>query len=123
MSIFIELGDSVLPSLLAIFNAALKLAHFPNQWKLAKVKIICKPVKDNYDTLSSYRPVSVVNSLTKVFEKVLRARLTWLSLTVSWISSNEHGFMGGRSTETAAHALVSFVEGVSWPGDVRRQFS
>ena len=76
VSIFIELGDSVLPSLLAIFNAALSLAHFPNQWKLGKVKIIRKPKKGNYDTLSSFRPVSVVNSLAKVFEKVLLARLT-----------------------------------------------
>ena len=110
MPIYMELGDSVLPSLLAIFNAALSLTHFRNQWKLAKVKIIRKPKKDNYDTLSSFRPVSVVNSLAKVFEKALLARLTWLSLTGSWISSNQHGFVGGRSTETAAHALVSFVE-------------
>ena len=41
---------------------------------------------------------------------MLLNRLTWLSKKHRWFSDNQHGFLDGRSTETAAHSLISFVE-------------
>ena len=109
ISLFTQLGETVLPTLLAIYNSALRLACLPSQWKLARVKVIRKPGKGSYETLGSFRPISVVNSLAESFEKVL-GRLTWLSTSGDWLSPCQHGFIGGRSTETAGHALVSFIE-------------
>ena len=66
--------------------------------------------KSSYDTLSSFRPISLGNSFAKIFEKVILGRLQWHAKRGNWVSDNQHGFMDGKSTETAVHSLVDFVE-------------
>jgi len=93
-----------------IFDSCLTTRHFPRSWKHARVSIIPKPNKRDYAVPGSYRPISVVNSGSKVFELVLLARLRWLSEGDKWFSSNQHGFLRGKSTETAIHDLVTYIE-------------
>ncbi|KAI9559420.1 hypothetical protein GHT06_013408 [Daphnia sinensis] len=96
--------------LLVIMNACFFLSYFPSCWKIAKVTIIGKPKKPSCDILSSFRPVSLVNTLAKILEKlVLLNRLLWHS-TAQWLSLNQHGFTQGKSTETATHSLISFCD-------------
>lgn len=96
--------------LLAIYNACLVSGHFPSQWKHARVSVVPKPKKSDYSVPGSFRPISVLNSASKVFEKAILARMRWIAEGDQWFSSHQHGFLRGRSTETAAHSLVSFVE-------------
>ena len=98
------------PVLIKIMNACVTLQYFPEKWKIAKVRIIRKPNKETYDEPKSFRPISVPNSLGKVFENMILYRLRWLSNKLKWISENQHGFTEGRSTETATHTLVNYVE-------------
>jgi len=57
-----------------IFNAILVTHHFPTVWKHAQVISILKPGKD--PTLpSSYRPVSLLDTIGKLFEKILLSRI------------------------------------------------
>ena len=98
------------PFLLSILNGALQCSYFPAQWRHAKVKVIPKSNKDNYLLLNSYRPISIVNTLSKVFEKILLSRLSWLAKSNNWFNDNQHGFREAKSTESAAHQLVSFIE-------------
>nr|CAH0112580.1 unnamed protein product [Daphnia galeata] len=60
--------------------------------------------------LSHGNPLNLINNLAKVIEKIVLSRLQWHSSTDRWLSPNQHGFMAGRSTESAGHALVSFCE-------------
>jgi hypothetical protein len=96
--------------LLFIVSECVRLNFFPQPWKSSKVIIIGKPNKPSYDTLSNFRPISLINNLAKVLEKIVLSRLQWHSSTDRWLSPNQHGFMAGRSTESAGHALVSFCE-------------
>jgi hypothetical protein len=48
--------------------------------------------------------------MAKFLEKVVLGRLAWLASVNEWFSVNQHGFRENRSTETAAHSLVSFIE-------------
>ena len=98
------------PVLLTIMNNALRCSYFPVQWRHAKVKIIPKLGKADYSLTSSFRPISLVSTLSKVFEKILLARLSWIANSKNWFSDRQHGFREGKSTETAAHQLVSFIE-------------
>ena len=96
--------------LLKIMNDALLCSYYPSQWKHAKVKVIPKQSKDNYVLPGSFRPISIVSSLSKVFEKIILSRLSWFAKAYNWIHNHQHGFREAKSTETATHQLVSFVE-------------
>ena len=71
--------------------------------------MIRKPGKPSYLDPGSFRPISVLDSMGKLFEKFILRRLTWLSESCRWLSENQHGFRAGRSTETALHALVAGI--------------
>lgn len=57
-----------------IFNACLSTGHFPIKFKNAIIKIIPKPKKDNTQPLN-YRPISLLENVGKVLEKVTDQRL------------------------------------------------
>jgi hypothetical protein len=62
-------------SLLAlIFNAILLAHHFPTIWKHARVISILKLGKDPA-LPSAYRPISLLDTIGKIFEKILQARI------------------------------------------------
>ena len=94
----------------SILDSCLSLCYFPDQWKVVKVAIIGKVNKQSYDSLQSFRPISLGSNLSKLLEKIILGRLSWFSSTHSWLSSNQHGFREGKSTESAAHSLVSPIE-------------
>lgn len=96
--------------LLLILNACLSLCYFPDGWKISLVLVLGKPNKDNYSTLNSFRPISLVSNLAKILEKIILGRLVWLAQSFDWISNNQHGFREGHSTETAAYSIISFIE-------------
>ena len=53
--------------LVQIFNAILRTHHFPPVWKHARVISILKPGKDPAQP-SSYRPISLLDTIGKLFE-------------------------------------------------------
>jgi hypothetical protein len=57
-----------------VFNAFHRRQYFPSAWKHARVVSILKPGKD--PTLpSSYRPIGLLDTVGKLFEKILLARI------------------------------------------------
>jgi hypothetical protein len=60
--------------LVLIFNAILLTHHFPIAWKHARVISILNPGKDPA-LPSSYRPISLLDTIGKLFEKILLARI------------------------------------------------
>ena len=93
------------PLLLSTLNDALLCSYFPTDWRHAKVKVIAKPNKDNYTIPSNFRPISIVSTLSKVLEKIILARVSWVAKVNSWFSDRQHGFREGMSTESATHQL------------------
>jgi hypothetical protein len=62
-------------SLLAwIFNDILLTHNFPTMWKYARVISILKPGKDSA-LPSFYRPISLLDTIGKIFEKILLTRI------------------------------------------------
>jgi len=60
--------------LTSIFNSLLRLCYFPVQWKYAQIIMIAKPGKPPTEA-SSYRPISLLPIMSKVFERFLLHRL------------------------------------------------
>ena len=60
--------------LATIFNNCLELSYFPCRWKLAKVIPIHKPGNDPTNA-KSYRSISLLSCISKLFEKLILSRL------------------------------------------------
>ncbi|GBP89240.1 LINE-1 reverse transcriptase homolog [Eumeta japonica] len=70
---------------LAMANKRLELGYFPRAWKaaLSSIKVIPKPVKDDYTRPKSYRSIGLLPVLGKAVERMLVERLQWhLSLSL-----------------------------------------
>jgi len=57
-----------------LFNAITKIGYFPQKWKKSIIIMIPKPEKDK--TQPSYRPISLLTCLSKLFEKGLLLRIS-----------------------------------------------
>ncbi|GBL82343.1 putative RNA-directed DNA polymerase from transposon BS [Araneus ventricosus] len=92
--------------LVEIINAILKFHHFPKAWKTAIVVPIIKPGKNAQDPVS-YRPISLLSSLSKVAVAVILTRLQ--EATESHIIPYQFGFRKQLST---AQQLLRITESI-----------
>lgn len=95
--------------LTSLFNAILRTSHFPCQWKLAKIIVIPKPGKPT-DSPASYRPISSLPALSKVFEKVLLDRLNPDISKVDLIPDHQFGFRKRHSTIEQVHRVTRVIK-------------
>jgi hypothetical protein len=64
-----------------LLNAVLPKGYFPAQWKVVQIILILKPGKPPNE-LTSYRTISLLYIVSKVFEKqLLRRPLQWFKIT------------------------------------------
>ena len=88
-------GLPVLDRLRLIFNAALKIGHFPTPLKRAQVVAIPKPGKDA-KSATSYRPISLLPIIGKILERIINERLTDYLEKEKIIVSSQMGFRRRR---------------------------
>ena len=83
-------------SLSIILNHCISLGVFPNQLKVAKVIPVYKSGPSN--DLQNYRPISLLSSLSKIFEKVIQRRLVSFLERHNLIIPSQFGFRHKHST-------------------------
>lgn len=69
-----ELPAAGVKLFLHIINASIKMGYFPKKWKIAQIVMIPKPGKDETQ-VASYRPISLLPILAKLFEKLILNKL------------------------------------------------
>jgi hypothetical protein len=84
-----------------LFNAAFTLGYFPAQWKVAQIILLLKPGKPPHE-LTSYRPISLLPIVSKVFEKILLPIVG----THKNIPDHQFGFRKRHSTIKQTHRVV-----------------
>ncbi|KAJ0177653.1 hypothetical protein K1T71_006526 [Dendrolimus kikuchii] len=82
--------------MVSIFNAAINNCQFPKTWKEAEVIGIRKPGKPASKP-SSYRPISLLSSLGKLYERVLLTRLRDFAFSNNLIPPEQFGFRARHS--------------------------
>ena len=87
-----------------IVNQCFHTGTFPDKLKTAKVTPIYK--KDEETLLSNYRPVSILPSVSKVFEKIIYNQLYQFFTDQKLFYQSQYGFRQNHSTELAAIELV-----------------
>jgi hypothetical protein len=80
-----------------LINAAFHLKHVPDAWKKAEVIMIPKHSKPSNE-LTSYRPISLLPIISKLFEKLLLKRLKPLIESENIIPSHQFGFRDKHAT-------------------------
>lgn len=96
----------------AIFTKSIEEEIYPDQWKTCHVVPIHKTGPKSQ--AKNYRGVSIMPTLSKVFEKLVNQQLR---LAVSpHLSKNQHGFLNSKNieknlTELSIHATEAFENG------------
>ena len=81
----------------SIFNAILRLEYYSKTWKTSLITLISKPGKPIHET-SSYRPISLLPTLSKLFEKLLTNRPLPLLEDLKTLPDHQFGFRKQHST-------------------------
>ena len=90
-----------------IINQSILTGIFPDQLKLAKVKPLYK--KGDKCCLNNYRPISLLPTLSKIFERVMYKQLYQYFNENKLLCEQQYGFRSQHSTELAAVKLVDYI--------------
>ena len=93
------------PILSDYINLCFRRETFPDALKVARVIAIHK--SGGLNEPSNYRPISILPSISKVFEKVLYHRMLKFTQKERIICDNQFGF---RSKRSCVHAIASLTE-------------
>ena len=106
--VFKNIGPKTLQRLLDIYKACYLLGFLPEKWHDVKVIFIPKPGKTNYALPRSFRPISLMQFMMKIMEKML----LWVNEEVTGLPlhKNQHGFRKGRSCDSNLTSLTTKIE-------------
>ena len=81
-----------------LFTSSIQIGYFPTAWKLATLRMLLKP--DELPSLTtSYRPISLMSSIMKLFEWVIEQRLRSYLEDIGFIKKYQSGFRQAKSTD------------------------
>ena len=102
----IKIGaDIIAEPLTKAINCCLRQGIFPDNAKIASVVPVDKGKPDKYDVLN-YRPVGILNTFSKIYEKVIKNQL------VSYFDKYLSPFISAYKKVTALSRSYSFVRGI-----------
>ena len=103
-----ELPSIALVFLAKLFSAILMLGYYPQLWKKSQIIMVAKPGKDA--TLpSSYRPISLLPCLSKLFEKVLLSKITPFLHQNDIIPTHQFGFREKHGTIEQVNRITNEI--------------
>nr|CAI5857614.1 unnamed protein product [Callosobruchus analis] len=99
--------DLLMAHLLYLFNTSLLHGIFPGCLKTALVVPIHK--RGCKKDIDDHRQISILNCISKLFEKVICIRITNHLENNSLLAKGQHGFRVGRSIESASSHMLNFI--------------
>lgn len=91
---------------LEVFNRLLREQKFPVIWKEASVSLIWKGKSTDASCPSSFRPICLLSTVGKLFERLIRDRLERELEQKGGLSDRQFGFRKGRSAVQAINMVV-----------------
>ena len=106
MKLLKKLSPALINPLTLLINQSLVTGIFPNKLKIAKVFFF---KKDDYAIMDNYRPISLLTSISKLFEKVVFTQLYDYFRNNDLFYDSQYGFLKNHSTEYAAMELTDKI--------------
>ena len=94
--------------LLDHYNHCLATSTTPDSWALSEVIMLVKKIQLDTRDLSNYRPISLTNSMYKLFASLIQKRLS--HFFDDRIRSTQFGFRAKRSTTQPIHIMRRILE-------------
>ena len=104
-----HLALNIIKAYTILFNNLLNLCHFPEVWKIAKVRPIPKKDKNLSDP-ASYRPISLLPNISKVYECIIKNSINDYNIKNNILPHNQFGF---RYNHSAIHAITKLMSDVN----------
>lgn len=95
-----ECPIALLQSLATLYSKCLTVGYFPTHWKSAIGVMIPKPNKDP-KIVTSYRPISLLSTTGKLFERILSTRMNFHFHEVQFFNKWQRAYL--KSKEAAEH--------------------
>jgi len=86
-----NLGPTAKNHILNLYNTIWRTGRIPEEWKKGIIIPILKPGKNN-NTVEAYRPITLLNAMTKTMEKIINTRLVWYLKKNKILSIEQSGF-------------------------------
>lgn len=99
-----------------LFNQCINNGYFPTSWKTGRVFPILKKNKNPAQPLS-YRPITLLPNISKVFEKVIHRQMTEHAEEHQLLPNGQFGFRRGHST---VHAVTKLLSDICWQKNDRQ---
>ena len=96
--------DILCPILHFLFNMSIEQGVVPNALKMAKVIPVFK--KGDREMITNYRPISLLNSINKIFEKIIDKRVRNFLDKYNLIYNYQFGFRKQHSTSLAVLEVI-----------------
>ena len=90
-----------------IANLMLTTGVFPTRLKTAIIKPIYK--KGDKAQIKNYRPIALLNNLSKIFERVLNERIISFLESKNLLSDSQNGFRRKKSTVRAIYQALTKI--------------
>ena len=97
----------IAPLLTQIINIGYETSIFPNLMKSATIKAIHK--KNSTEDIENYRPISILPTLSKVFELDASIQMMECLVRNKSLSKHQHAYQKGHSTVTCLFEVVNFI--------------
>ena len=104
-----KLKPLILKLLTDIYNGCVIYKVVPTQWQLSRVVFIPKGGKHSHTKAKDFRPISLTSFFLKIMERALDLIIK-NGLSTTYLSKAQHAYQKGKSTETALHVAVHYIE-------------
>lgn len=110
LPVLLQKGLRVLEGpLTKVCRACIALGYVPVKWRMSRVAFIPKPGRMGHSTAKDFRPISLMSFVLKMLERLVD-RFMEEELEKKPLSVAQHAYRKGRSTDTALHRVVGYIE-------------
>ena len=102
--------------LTSLLGPLLRFGHHPSSLKKANGVVLDKSGKPYYDSPYSFRIIVLLQTISKILERIAASRLSVVSRDVGLLNSNQCGSCPSRSSFDSCSALVDTVRTLQRPG-------
>lgn len=102
-----EISEEICFPIVYLINLCFIKGKFPDILKLGVIKPLYK--SGSKEKINNYRPISLISSIAKIIEKIIKIRIASFLSKYNILSDNQFGFREGMSTEDAILNLTSYI--------------
>ena len=102
-------NEDCLSRIINIADVCINLGHWPKYFKVSTTIVIPKPNKLSYDHPKVFHPIVLLNTLSKLIEKVVAKRLQFIVTSNNFIHPSQLGGLKFKSTADTSIALTHII--------------